>query len=160
MNGVRVAVHQSRRRSERRKLDSMSASPSVAVVDEMAPRCSTASSLRPSSQCARSPGGTKSASCRLPRLRHLPSSPRLSLTAMSLRPASLRLATRLDPMNPAPPVTNNIDAVDRLPRLHADAALCRTLRRGATPRQAPLQTVSHNSPRNEMNINSYYHYES
>jgi hypothetical protein len=31
------------------------------------------------------------------------------LTAMSVRPASLRLATTFDPMNPAPPVTNNID---------------------------------------------------
>jgi hypothetical protein len=30
---------------------------------------------------------------------------------MSARPASLRLATTFDPMNPAPPVTNNIDAV-------------------------------------------------
>jgi hypothetical protein len=33
---------------------------------------------------------------------------------MSARPASLRLATTFDPMNPAPPVTNNIDAQDRL----------------------------------------------
>src|SRR5579872_53163 len=112
MNGVRVAVHQSKRRSESRKLASMRASPSVAVVDEMAPRCITASSLRPSSQRRRSAGGTKSATCRPPRLRHLPSLPRLSLTAMSVRPASLRLATRLDPMNPAPPVINNIDAVE------------------------------------------------
>ena len=65
MNGVRVAAHQSKRRSESRKLVSMMASPSVAVVDEMAPRCTTASSLRPSSQRMRSAGGTKSASWRL-----------------------------------------------------------------------------------------------
>ena len=57
------------------------------------------------------PAGTKSASWRPARLRHLPSLPRISLTAMSVRPASLRLATTFDPMKPAPPVTNNIDAV-------------------------------------------------
>src|SRR5262249_55131243 len=68
----------------------------------------TASSLRLSSQPASSPGDTTSASWRLPRLRHLPASPSASLTTMSVRPASLRPATRLDPMNPAPPVTNNI----------------------------------------------------
>src|SRR5262245_49281188 len=68
----------------------------------------TASSLRPSSQPISSPGGTTSASWRLPRLRHLPVSPRASLTTMSVRPASLRPATRFDPMNPAPPVTNSI----------------------------------------------------
>src|SRR5215472_10343210 len=68
----------------------------------------TASSLRLSSQPASSPGDTTSASWRLPRLRHLPASPSASLTTMSVRPASLRAATRLDPMNPAPPVTNNM----------------------------------------------------
>ena len=31
-----------------------------------------------------------------------------SLTAMSARPASLRLATTFDPMKPAPPVTKSI----------------------------------------------------
>ena len=50
MNGTRAPVHQSSRRSERRKLFSMTRSPSVAVVSEMAPRWMTASSLRPSSQ--------------------------------------------------------------------------------------------------------------
>src|SRR5580700_7494347 len=109
MNGVRVAAHHSNRRSDSRKLFSITASPSVTVVEEMAPICTTASSLRPSSQRNRSGGGTKSAIWRLARLRHLPSLPRMSLTAMSLRPASLRLATTFDPMNPAPPVTNNID---------------------------------------------------
>src|SRR5580693_4109961 len=135
MNGVPVAVHQSRRRSESRKLDSMRTSPSVAVVDEIAPRCITASSLRPSSQRIRSAGGTKSATCRLPRLRHLPSLPRLSLTATSVRPASLRLATRLDPMNPAPPVTSSIDAVepvDVASALHRPTLLCRSPGPGAT----------------------------
>src|SRR6266446_6087586 len=68
----------------------------------------TASSLRLSSQPISSPGGTTSASWRLPRLRHLPPSPKESLTTMSVRPASLRPAIRLEPMNPAPPVTNNI----------------------------------------------------
>src|SRR4051812_18927120 len=49
-----------------------------------------------------------SASRRFCRLRHLPSWPSQSLTATSCRPASLRLATTFDPMNPAPPVTNSI----------------------------------------------------
>ena len=110
MNGVRVAAHHSNKRSDSRKLVSMTRSASVAVVEEMAPRCTTASSLRPSSQRNRSAGGTNSASWRPARLRHLPSLPSISLTAMSARPASLRLATTFDPMNPAPPVTNNIDA--------------------------------------------------
>src|SRR5262245_3043773 len=68
----------------------------------------TASSLRRSSQPISSPGGTTSANWRLPRLRHLSALPNASLTTISVRPASLRPATRLDPMNPAPPVTNNI----------------------------------------------------
>src|SRR6266446_5872478 len=68
----------------------------------------TASSLRLSSQPISSPGGTASANCRLPRLRQLPASPKQSLTTMSVRPASLRPVIRLEPMNPAPPVTNNI----------------------------------------------------
>jgi hypothetical protein len=33
---------------------------------------------------------------------------------MSVRPASFRLATTFEPMKPAPPVTNNIDAVSPL----------------------------------------------
>src|SRR2546422_240739 len=36
---------------------------------------------------------------------------------MSVRPASLRPATRLDPMNPAPPVTSNIAAAPPCPPL-------------------------------------------
>src|SRR5580700_670800 len=135
MKGVRVDAHHSNSRSESRKLVSMRASPSVAVVDEMAPRCTTASSLRPSSQRSRSDGGTKSASWHLPRLRHLPSSPRKSLTTMSVRPASLRLETTFDPMNPAPPVTSNIDAVDRLELdrpCPTNPLLCPTLVRRAT----------------------------
>src|SRR5262245_38449641 len=108
MNGVRVAVHQSSSLSDRRKLVSMTRSPSVAVVSEMAPRWITPSSLRPSSQANRSPGATTSASWRLPRLRHLSPVPSTSLSTISARPASLRLATTFDPMNPAPPVTNNI----------------------------------------------------
>jgi hypothetical protein len=32
----------------------------------------------------------------------------------------LRLATTFDPMNPAPPVTNNIDALTGLRRIRAD----------------------------------------
>ena len=50
MNGVRVAVHQSSSLSDRRKLVSITRSPSVAVVSEIAPMWMTASSLRPSSQ--------------------------------------------------------------------------------------------------------------
>src|SRR5271154_2464528 len=111
MNGVRAEAHQSNRRSDSRKLFSMRASASVAMVEEMAPRWITASSLRPSSQRHRSAGGTKSASSRPARLRHLPSPPSVSLTAMSARPASLRLAPTFEQRNPAPPVTNNIHAV-------------------------------------------------
>ena len=109
MKGVRVCVHQSSRRSDRRKLFSITRSPSVAVVSEMAPMWMTASSLRASSQAASSAGGTRSAIWRLARLRHLASSrPSVSLTTMSVAPASLRLATTFDPMKPAPPVTKNI----------------------------------------------------
>ena len=111
MSGVRVAVHQSSSRSDSRKLFSMMASPSRAVVDEIAPRWITASSFRPSSHCRSSAGGTKSTICRRARLRHLSSLPRISLTATSAHPASLRLATTFDPINPAPPVTSNIDTV-------------------------------------------------
>src|SRR5262249_39453820 len=42
------------------------------------------------------------------RLRHLPAEPSRSLTTTSVRPASLRLATTFDPINPAPPVTSSI----------------------------------------------------
>ena len=51
-----------------------------------------------------------SATWRFCRLRHLPSEPSQSFTATSVRPASLRLATTFDPMNPAPPVTKIINA--------------------------------------------------
>src|SRR6516165_5196428 len=108
MNGVPVAVHQSSRRSGRRKLVSMTRSPSVAVVSEIAPMWKMAWSSRPASQADRSAGGTKSASRRFCRLRHLPSEPRWSHTATSPCPASLSRATRLDPMKPAPPVTKNM----------------------------------------------------
>ena len=50
MNGIRASVHQSSSRSEQRKLVSITRSPSVAVVSEIAPMWMTASSLRPSSQ--------------------------------------------------------------------------------------------------------------
>src|SRR5215475_4138111 len=108
MKRERVAVHQSRSLSESRKLVARTKSASVAVVSEIAPRWMTASSLRLSSQPTSSPGGTTSATRHLPRLRHLPASPNESLTTMSVRPASFRPATRLEPMKPAPPVTNNI----------------------------------------------------
>ena len=57
-----------------------------------------------------------SAICRLARLRHFWPVPRMSLTAISACPASLRLATTFEPMKPAPPVTNNIDAAIPLER--------------------------------------------
>ena len=47
MNGVALAVHQSSSRIDRRKLVSMTRSPSVAVVSEIAPRWMIASSRRP-----------------------------------------------------------------------------------------------------------------
>ena len=56
-------------------------------------------------------GGTMSASCRLARLRHLPSWPRKSQTATSLRPASFNAATTFDPIKPAPPVTSNMTSL-------------------------------------------------
>src|ERR1700730_18641136 len=110
MNGVRVLVHQSRSFRDRWKLFATIWSASVAVVDEMAPRWMTASSLRFSSQANRSAGKMKSASWRFPRFRHLQSLPSISLTATSLRPASFRPATTFEPMKPAPPVTKNIEA--------------------------------------------------
>ena len=54
MNGVAFAVHQSSSRIDRRKLVSITRSPSVAVVSEIAPRWMTASSRRPFSQSASS----------------------------------------------------------------------------------------------------------
>jgi ADP-L-glycero-D-manno-heptose 6-epimerase len=53
-------------------------------------------------------GETTSATWRLARLRHLPSAPSTSLTAMSVRPASFKAATTFEPINPAPPVTRSI----------------------------------------------------
>src|SRR5579862_993020 len=153
MNGVRVAAHHSNRRRDSRKLFSMMASPSVAVVEEMAPICTTASSLRPSSQRKRSAGGTKSAIRRWARLCHLPSLPSMSLTAMSVRPASLRLATTFDPMNPAPPVTNNIDALTGLRRARADSRSFAPLRRDEQHRQLDQKSQDQRS-RYEMNYNS------
>ena len=60
------------------------------------------------------------------RLRHLPSLPSVSQTAKSVRPASLRLATTFDPMNPAPPVTNNILVISWTLRRHLCASSART----------------------------------
>src|SRR5207248_8815664 len=108
MNGVALAVHQSRSRIDRRKLVSITRSPSVAVVSEMAPRWMMASSLRPCSHSFSSAGGTMSASWRLARLRHLPSWPSMSQTVTSARPASFNAATTFDPIKPAPPVTSNM----------------------------------------------------
>ncbi len=57
----------------------------------------------------RSAGATTSATWRLARLRHLPSLPSTSLTAISVRPAT-RSGPRptFEPINPAPPVTRSI----------------------------------------------------
>ena len=90
MNGTRFSVHQSSSRIDNRKLVSITRSPSVAVVSEIAPMWNTASSRRPFSQSDSSAGGTTSASWRLARFFHLSSWPRTSHTATSLRPASLR----------------------------------------------------------------------
>src|SRR6185437_16183758 len=109
MSGVAVAVHQSSNRSDRRKLVSITRSPSVAVVSEIAPMWMTASSLRPSSQPRSSDGGTKSASWRLARFCHFLPGPSISETTTSARPASFNAATIFDPIKPAPPVTSNID---------------------------------------------------
>src|SRR6266480_2378769 len=73
----------------------------------------TASSLRPASHRSRSAGATTSASWRFCRLRHLLPVSSRSLTAMSVRPRSLRFATTFDPMNPAPPVTSSISPLSR-----------------------------------------------
>src|SRR6266849_1245729 len=108
MNGVTLAVHQASSRIDSRKLVSITRSPSVAVVSEMAPRWMTASNRRPFSQSGSPAGGTMSASWRLARLRHLPSWPSPSQTATSARPASFNAATTFDPIKPAPPVTSNM----------------------------------------------------
>src|SRR5208283_900411 len=148
MKGVRVAAHHANKRSDSRKLVSMTRSASVAVVDEMAPRRTTASSLRPSSQRKRSAGGTNSASCPRARLRHLPSLPRISFTAMSARPASLRLATTFDPMKPAPPVTNNIDAARPVKVISALLRLPAPLPQSGAPSNSEVVLI-------EMNYISY-----
>src|SRR6201747_2026424 len=80
----------------------------------------TAASPRPLSQPASSAGGTKSASWRLARLRHLPSWPSISQTTTSARPASLSAATTFDPIKPAPPVTSNM----KFPALDVGCQLC------------------------------------
>jgi len=138
MNGVRVAVHQSSNFNERRKLLSITASPSVAAVSEIAPRWITASSLRPSSQRMSSGGAIMSASWRFCRLRHFPSCPSQSLTATSWRPASLRLATTFEPMNPAPPVTNNIVQLEA----RLDPTLCLSRPSGATERRYVARPIT------------------
>src|SRR3954447_24236114 len=128
MSGTALAVHQSSSRIEQRKLVSMTRSPSVAVVSEMAPRWMTASSRRPVSQLARSAGGPMSASWRLARLRHLPSWPSRSQTTTSVRPTSFNAATTFDPIKPAPPVTSNMPT----PALIVRRQLCPTPARQAT----------------------------
>src|SRR5882762_2616415 len=128
MNGVAWAVHQSSSRIGRRKLVSITRSPSVAVVSEMAPRWMMASSRRSFSQPGNSAGGTISASCRLARLRHLPSWPSASQTTTSARPASFNAATTFDPIKPAPPVTSNIP----YPALIVQRQLCPSPARQAT----------------------------
>src|SRR5262245_19370998 len=128
MNGTALAGNQSSNRIEKRKLVSITRSPSVAVVSEIAPRWITASSLRPFSQSASSAGGTMSASWRLARLRHLPSWPSRSQTTTSWRPASFNAATTFDPIKPAPPVTSNMPVPASIIRRH----LCPTPARRAT----------------------------
>src|SRR4030088_322198 len=88
----------------------------------------TASSRRPFSQSGSCAGVTTSASWRLARLRHLPSSPSRSQTATSARPASFSAAPRFDPIKPAPPVTSNI----RYPALIVGWQLCPSPARQAT----------------------------
>src|SRR6478672_7625835 len=141
MNGVAFAVHQSSSRVESRKLVSITRSPSVAVVSEIAPMWMMASSLRPSSQVDRSAGGTTSASCRLARLRHLPSDPRKSQTTTSDRPESLSAATIFEPIKPAPPVTKNIDKPQKIVsnRLLSSASIDSLYSRERGPR---LQSVN------------------
>jgi hypothetical protein len=58
MNGLRVVVHQSSSRIGNSKFAAMTAASSVAVVEEIAPMCRIASSLRPSSQRNSSLGET------------------------------------------------------------------------------------------------------
>src|SRR5216683_6170715 len=120
MSGVALAVHQSSSRIDSRKLVSITRSPAVAVVAEIAPRWMMASSRRPFSQFGSSAGGTMSASRRLARLRHLPSWPSPSQTTTSARPASFSAATTFDPIKPAPPVTSNMPS----PALIVRCQLC------------------------------------
>src|SRR5579883_3370819 len=74
-----------------------------------------------------------SASWRLARLRHLSAWPRESFTTTSLAPPSLRLATTFEPINPAPPVTKNMNDPFRLLCL-SKKERARILRRSFAPR--------------------------
>lgn len=88
MNGTEFAVHQSSSRIDRRKLVSMTRSPSVAVVSEIAPRWMIASSFRPASHCISSAGGTTSASCPLGEIAPFPVAPK-KIAYGHVRPARI-----------------------------------------------------------------------
>jgi hypothetical protein len=76
------------------------------------------------------------------------------LTATSLRPASLRLATTFDPMNPAPPVTNNIDALTGLRRTRADSRSFAPVQRHEQHWAAFSANLGSMRAPHEMNFNS------
>src|ERR1700731_1254474 len=168
MNGVAWAVHQSKSRIDSRKLVSITRSPSVAVVSEIAPRWMTASSRRPSRQFGNSAGGTMSASWRLARLRHLPSWPSTSLTTTSARSASLSAATTFDPIKPAPPVTSNMTYPAQIVRRQLcptpASQATRVIRRGEDDRCLYLlqrssyrqAQISRTAKPLKMNVNSEY----
>ena len=132
MKGVRVAVHQSSSLSDSRKLVARTRSPSLAVVSEIAPRCTTASSLRRSSQPISSAGGTTSASWRLPRLRHLPASAQRVVNHDVAAPDLVEAGDQIGPMKPAPPVTNSIRTRPAAPPFFAQA------RRGVQRPRIPM----------------------
>ena len=120
MNGVALAVHQSSSRIDRRKLVSITRSPSVAVVSEMAPRWMTASSRRPFSQSMQFRRRHDIGELALGQIAPFAVMAEQSQTTTSARPASFNAATTFDPIKPAPPVTSNMP----IPALIVRRQLC------------------------------------
>ena len=114
MNGVRVAVHRSSSLSERRKLLSSRRYRLVPVVSKIAPDGSRHRVFAPRAR-RRDHRDHHVGEWRFCRLRHFPSLPSQSLTATSWRPASSRLATTLDPINPHPRSPKTFDGPRRPP---------------------------------------------
>ena len=112
---------------------SITASPSRAVVSEIAPMWITASSLRPSSQREEVPRRHDVGEPALLQVAPLAVAAEQVVDGDVARPASSRLATTFDPMKPAPPVTNNIRRRSLAPQ--GPPHLCPRPGAGATERR-------------------------